>query len=335
MTTENTDLPPASWRENWTEAPDSMFAGTIPPSAQRSYPTLSYEVTDRIARITFNRPERGNTITWDTPVDLAEAVERADLDPRVHVIVLSGRGKGFCGGYDLSLFGEDGFGATPDAPSAHPGTVVDPVVQGRNHDPDRTWDPMLDYAMMSRFNRGFAALLHANKPTVAKLHGFAVAGGTDIALFADLIIAAEDTTLGYPPTRVWGIPAGGMWAHRVGDQRAKRLLFTGDAFTGREAAEWGLAVEAPPAAELDERTEALLGRIAATPINQLMMVKLALNSALLAQGVANSTMISTVFDGISRHTREGYAFQQRAAAAGFRTAVAERDTPFRDYRAGR
>ena len=152
-------------------------------------------------------------------------------------------------------------GAADDRPP-RAGTVLDPVAQARNHDPSRVWDPMVDYAMMSRFNRGFASLLHANKPTVAKLHGFCVAGGTDIALYADQIIAAADTKIGYPPTRVWGIPAAGMWAHRLGDQRAKRLLFTGDAITGAEAAEWGLAVEAPTPEELDERTEILLERIA-------------------------------------------------------------------------
>jgi enoyl-CoA hydratase len=189
---------------------------------------------------------------------------------------------------------------------------------------------MVDYAMMSRFNRGFASLLHATKPTVAKLHGFCVAGGTDIALFADQIIAAADTKIGYPPTRVWGIPAAGMWAHRLGDQRAKRLLFTGDTITGAEAVDWGLAVEAPPAGELDERTEVLLARIARMPLNQLMMAKLALNSALLAQGVATSAMVSTVFDGIARHTREGYGFVATATEEGFREAVRRRDEPFGD-----
>jgi enoyl-CoA hydratase len=189
---------------------------------------------------------------------------------------------------------------------------------------------MVDYAMMSRFNRGFASLLHATKPTVAKLHGFCVAGGTDIALYADQIVAAADTKIGYPPTRVWGVPAAGMWAHRLGDQRAKRLLFTGDTITGTEAAEWGLAVEAPPPEELDERTEILLERIARMPLNQLMMTKLALNTALFAQGVGTSAMISTVFDGIARHTREGHGFVARAAEAGFREAVRERDEPFGD-----
>ncbi len=322
---------PAAWRDGWDEGAGSAFAERTSPADDHRYATLTYEVTGRIARITFDRPERGNAITADTPLDLAHAVERADLDPRVHVILLSGRGKGFCGGYDLSIYAENG--ARPadgtDGSGAE-GTALDATVQARNHDPSRTWDPMLDYAMMSRFNRGFASLLHATKPVVAKVHGFAIAGGTDIALYADQIVCADDARIGYPPTRVWGIPAAGMWAHRLGDQRAKRLLLTGDCLTGRQAVEWGLAVESHPADELDARTEQFVERIAQMPINQLMMVKLALNSALLASGVATSTMISTVFDGISRHTREGYAFQTRAATVGFREAVRERDEPFGD-----
>ncbi len=292
------------------------------------YRTLTYEVTGRIARITFNRPDQGNAITTDTPRELADAVERADIDPAVHVILLSGRGKGFCGGYDLDVFAENA--ANPPADADLAGTVLDPMTQMANHDPSQVWDPMVDYAMMSRFNRGFASLLYANKPTVVKLHGFAVAGGSDIALFADQIICADDVRIGYPPARVWGIPAAGMWAHRIGDARAKRLLFTGDCIDGRTAVEWGLAVESWPAAELDERTEAFVQRMAQMPANQLIMAKLALNSVLLAQGVATSGMVSTVFDGVARHTKEGYAFQQRAAEAGFRQAVRERDEPFGD-----
>lgn len=333
MTTPDPDPAgrPAAWREDTMALHDELFAGRSQPPSDTSYRTLTFEVTGRVARITFNRPDQGNAITADTPVELAHAVERADLDPRVHVILVSGRGKGFCGGYDLSIFAENG-GRPADGPDPAAGTVLDPVVQARNHDPATTWDPMIDYAMMSRFNRGFASLLHANKPTVAKLHGFAVAGGTDIALYADQIICADDTKIGYPPTRVWGIPAAGMWAHRLGDQRAKRLLLTGDCLTGKQAAEWGLAVESVPQEQLDARTEELVQRIAALPINQLVMVKLALNSALHAQGITNSTMISTVFDGIARHTAEGYAFQTRAAAVGFRESVRERDEPFGDHK---
>lgn len=324
----------APWRSTTSEGAGSPYAYADSPHDEEAptYKTLTYEVDGRVARLTFNRPKQGNSITPDTPKELSDAVERADLDPRVHVIALSGRGKGFCGGYDLTASAENlmdggaGLGAGPA------GTVLDPVVQMTNHDPTRTWDPMIDYAMMSRFTKGFASLLHANKPTVAKIHGFCVAGGTDIALHCDQIVIAADAKIGYPPTRVWGVPSAGLWAHRLGDQRAKRLLLTGDCLSGAEAAQWGLAIEAPIAEELDERTEILVQRIAAIPLNQLMMVKLALNSALLAQGVQNSQMISTVFDGISRHTREGYAFQQRAAEAGFRQAVRERDgAPFNDF----
>ncbi len=316
---------------SWQDGADDLYAGLPGPDRRGGgYRTLTYEVAGRIARITFDRPEHGNAITADTPVELAHAVERADLDPQVHVICVSGRGTGFCGGYDLAIFAEQGIATESAAAADRAGTVLDPQVQARNHDHERTWDPMVDSAMRSRFNRGFASLLHATKPTVAKLHGFCVAGGTDIALFADQIIAAADTKIGYPPTRVWGVPAAGMWAHRLGDQRAKRLLLTGDTITGAEAAEWGLAVEAPAPEDLDERTEILLERIARMPLNQLIMVKLALNSALLAQGVATSGMVGSVFDGMARHTREGYGFVERAAAVGFRQAVRERDEPFGD-----
>jgi enoyl-CoA hydratase len=289
--------------------------------------TMTYEVTDRVARITFNRPEKGNAIIADTPVELSALVERADLDPNVHVILVSGRGEGFCAGFDLSAYAD----RTASAGSTYRDTVLDATTQAVNHLPNQPWDPMIDYQMMSRFMRGFASLMHADKPTVVKIHGYCVAGGTDIALHADQVIAAADAKIGYPPTRVWGVPAAGLWAHRLGDQRAKRLLLTGDCITGAQAAQWGLAVEAPDPHDLDERTERLVARISAIPVNQLIMVKLALNSALLRQGVATSRMVGTVFDGLARHTSEGHAFVADAVEHGFRDAVRHRDEPFGDY----
>lgn len=290
--------------------------------------TMTYEVTDRIARITFNRPEKGNSIVADTPLELQALVERADLDPNVHVILVSGRGEGFCAGFDLSAYA-DGTGEAGGG--RYDGTVLSGRTQAVNHLPDQPWDPMVDYQMMSRFVRGFSSLMHADKPTVVKIHGYCVAGGTDIALHADQVIAAADAKIGYPPMRVWGVPAAGLWAHRLGDQRAKRLLFTGDCITGAQAAEWGLAVEAPEPQDLDDRVERLLSRIAAMPVNQLIMAKLACNSALLQQGVATSRMVSTVFDGIARHTPEGHAFVADAVEHGFREAVRHRDEPMGDY----
>jgi enoyl-CoA hydratase len=211
------------------------------------------------------------------------------------------------------------------------GSPLDPAVMAANHDPAATWDPMVDYAMMSRNVRGFMSLFHANKPVVCMVHGFCVAGGTDMALCSDLLVIEAGAKIGYPPARVWGSPTTALWAHRVGAQRAKRLLFTGDSLNGEEAVEWGLAIEAPPTELLRERTEILVGRIARLPVNQLMMMKLLVNQTLYAQGLHATQVIGTVFDGITRHTVEGYAFQQRAGEAGFREAVRERDEPFGDH----
>ena len=291
---------------------------------------MTYAVTDRVARITLNRPDRGNGITLTLVRELAVCVERADLDPKVHVLLLSGNGKGFCGGYDLVESAEGrqagGLGSGP-APA---GSALDPGVIAANHDPDATWDPMVDYAMMSRNVRGFMSLFNCSKPVVCKVHGFCVAGGTDMALCSDQLVIAADAKIGYPPARVWGSPTTMLWAHALGAQRAKRLLFTGDSLSGTEAVAWGLAIEAPPPDQLDARTEVLVERIARVPVNQLTMMKLLVNQTLYAQGLHATQVLGTVFDGITRHTPEGFAFQQRAAEAGFREAVRERDEPFGD-----
>jgi len=303
--------------------------------------TMTYAVDGRVARITLNRPERGNGITLDLPVELAQCVERADLDPAVHVIALTGNGKGFCGGYDLVASAERmstdagaetaGTEARATRDFAPVGSPLDPRVTGRNHDPRRVWDPVIDYQMMSRNVRGFMSLFHANKPVVCKVHGFCVAGGTDMALCSDLLVIADDAKIGYPPARVWGSPTTSVWAFRIGIEKAKRLLFTGDCLNGREAVEWGLASECAPADRLDERFETLLGRIARMPINQLVMMKLLVNQTVLSAGLPATQILGTVFDGITRHTAEGYAFQQRAAEVGFKQAVRERDEPFGDF----
>lgn len=292
--------------------------------------TLTYEVTDRIARITLNRPERGNGITMDLPRELAECVEKANLDPNVHVIALAGNGSGFCGGYDLVESAEERMDgeANDHRPADSP---LDPAVQAHNHDPEQTWDPTVDYAMMSRNVKRFMSLFHGEKPVVCKVHGFCVAGGTDMALCSDLLLIADDAKIGYPPARVWGSPTTSLWVYRLGLQKAKRLLFTGDCLNGREAVDWGLALESAPPEELDERFENLLARIAQMPKNQLIMMKMLTNQTLHNQGLETTQMLGTLFDGMTRHTPEGYAFQQLASEEGFKEAVRRRDEPFGDY----
>jgi enoyl-CoA hydratase len=336
-----------------------------------AFNTLLYERTGRVARITLNRPARGNGITLEMPRELAACVEHANLDPEVHVIALSGNGTGFCGGYDLVESAEkrkapqssdhadslsarearsrgdraEREGGRPTPPHNNPttslssvssserppGSPLDPLVQLRNHLPGEVWDPTVDYAMMSRNVRGFMSLFHSEKPVVCKVHGFCVAGGTDMALCSDLLVIADDAKIGYPPARVWGVPTTAVWVHRVGLEKAKRLLFTGDCLSGKEAAEWGLAIESAPPSELDARFEVLLARIARMPKNQLIMMKLLLNQTVMSQGLAATQILGTIFDGIARHTPEGYAFQQRAMETGFKQAVRERDEPFGDF----
>jgi enoyl-CoA hydratase len=305
--------------------------------------TLTYEAAGPIARITLDRPDRGNGITLEMPRELAACVERANLDPSVHVIALAGNGTGFCGGYDLvasaeGLSSEASSSASPtDAasglgdPGAPQGSPLDPAVQARNHDPSGTWDPVTDFQMMSRNVRGFMSLFHSEKPVICKVHGYCVAGGTDMALCSDLLVVEDRAKIGYPPARVWGVPTTALWAFRIGPARAKRLLLTGDSIDGTTALEWGLATEASPAGELDAAFESLLERVARLPVNQLVMHKLLVNQALYSQGLQATQVLGTVFDGIARHTPEGYSFQQRAAADGFREAVRERDEPFGDF----
>jgi enoyl-CoA hydratase len=292
--------------------------------------TISFQREGQIARITLDRPERGNGITNRMAAEISACVEEANLDPAVHAIALAGKGGGFCGGYDLVASAEGEMsGLAGEAVTE--GSPLDPAVIAANHASGSDWDPVTDYQFMSRNVRGFMSLFHSEKPVLCKVHGYCVAGGTDLALCSDLLVIAEDAKIGYPPARVWGSPTTAMWAHRIGIMRAKRLLLTGDSLTGAEAAEWGLATEAAPPAELDARFERLLARVARLPINQLVMMKLLTNQVAYAQGLHQTQILGTFFDGITRHTEEGHGFVRRAAEAGFKQAVRDRDEPFGDF----
>lgn len=265
--------------------------------------TVRYETRDRKAYLTLNRPDRLNAIDEELARALPRAVERANDDPDVHVIILRGAGRAFCSGYDLKEYAEGG--------TATQGPV---------------WDPIKDFRMMKRNTDDYFTLWRSPKPTIAQVHGFAVAGGSDIALSCDLVIMAEDARIGYMPARVWGCPTTAMWVYRLGAERAKRMLLTGDTIDGRQAAEWGLVLESVPPADLDARVEALADRIAGVPVNQLAMQKLMINQAYDNMGLAGTQLLATLFDGITRHSPEGRWFQEFAAEHGFHEAVRWRDS---------
>jgi enoyl-CoA hydratase len=279
-----------------------------------SYRSIGYATDGRIATITLDRPARMNAISLEMPGEIADAVERANRDDSVHVIVLTGAGEGFCSGYDLVEFAERA--------GEQPGSQLG----GAGAADSRPWDPMADFFGMHEFTQQFMSLWRSYKPTVARVHGPAVAGGSDIALCCDLVVMAEEAVIGYPPARVWGCPTTAMWVYRLGAERAKRMLLTGDLIDGREAARIGLVLEAVPRAALDERVAAIAARIAAVPKNQLMMQKIMVNQAYDAMGLANTQRFATLFDGITRHSPEGVWFKRRAEEAGFKQAVRERDS---------
>ena len=264
-----------------------------------------FEKTGRIGRITLNRPEVLNAIDDDLPRELSRAVAEADADDDVHVMVLSGAGRAFCAGYDLAHYAE---------------LTDNPINQ------DMPWDPIKDYRFMWANTQHFMSIWKALKPVICKVHGFAVAGGSDIALCADLTIMSDTAEIGYMPARVWGCPTTAMWVYRLGPERAKRMLFTGDRITGREAADMGLVLESVPDAGLDDRVEAMADRMSRVPINQLAMQKMVINQAIEASGLFNTQRLATLFDGITRHSPEGVNYKARSEDAGWKTAVHDRDS---------
>jgi enoyl-CoA hydratase len=270
--------------------------------------TVLYARDGAVATLTLSRPERLNAIVPELIDDLEAALDEAEGDDAVRVVRLRGAGRAFCAGYDI------GWGAA--------------VMQ--EDEAGTPWDPIADHRMMSRYVRAYMRLWRSPRPVIAQVHGFCVGGGTDLALCSDLIVCAEDCRIGYPPARVWGSPTTAMWIYRLGAERAKRLLLTGDALDGRRAVEWGLASECAPADELDAAAAALAERVAQLPANQAQMMKLLVNQAYDQMGLPVTQLVGTLLDGAARHTPEGVAFT-REAMEDVRAAVARRDAPFGDY----
>jgi enoyl-CoA hydratase len=250
--------------------------------------TLRTETVDGVRHIVLTRADKYNTITTTLRDELGIAIDQADADPEVHVILLRAEGPAFCAGYGLDW-----------STRAQSGEQVR----------ERVWDSVADHRMMSRFVDTYMKLWYAAKPTIAAVQGWCIGGGTDMVLCADLIVAGEGASFGYPPSRVWGTPTTAMWVYRMGLEKAKRYMLTGDEIPAAKAAEIGLILECVPDDELLAHATALAARM----------------------GLSSSRTLGTLFDGIARHTQEGLDFVARAQEAGFRQAVRERDDPFGDY----
>lgn len=268
--------------------------------------SIRTETANGVRHIVLARPEAYNTITPDLRDALARAIDEADAAPEVHVVLLRADGPAFCAGYGL------------DWSTAY-------------QESEKDWDSAADLQLMSTFVDTYLKLWYCSKPTIAAVQGWCIAGGTDMVLCADMIIAGEGASFGYPPSRVWGTPTTAMWVYRLGFERAKRYLLTGDEIPAPEAAEVGLILECVPDSELLARATELAERMARVPVSQLQMLKLLCNQTAENMGLASSRTLGTLFDGVARHTAEGRAFVGRAGSVGFRQAVRERDDPFGDY----
>jgi enoyl-CoA hydratase len=266
-----------------------------------------------VRHLVLCRPEAYNTITPQLRDELAAALDEADRTSDVKVVLLRAEGPAFCAGFGLDW-------STSNQAAEKEG-------------PARVWDSVQDIRMIGRYGNTFAKLHEISKPTIAAVQGWCVAGGTDMVLNADLIVAGRSARFGYPPARVWGVPeAPWVWIARLGLERAKRYLFTGDELDAETAARAGLILECVDDAELLDHATGLARRIARLPLNQLQMMKWLCNDVARHQYQPDtSRLLGFIFDGVARHTQEGRDFVARAQEVGWRQAVRERDEPFGDY----
>lgn len=279
-----------------------------------------YEEREGLGIILLNRPEKMNTLNEEVIAGIAEAVDRATASEAVRAVILRGAGRTLCAGYDLNP------GRRPEGWSTR-------RVYGAPSPEPRpgAWDPVRDYMFMGNNMRRFMKLWECPKPVIAQLHGYALGGGTDLVLCADLIFMAEDAFIGYPPSRVYGTPTTMLWVYRLGLEHAKQFLLSGDAIDAATAYRIGLVSKVVPAGRLAEETETYAKRYAHIPANQLALNKLLINQAFENMGLRTTQMFGTFFDGITRHTEEALRWRESFAEIGFRETIRRRDGPFRDY----
>ena len=275
-------------------------------------PDVLYEKQNGIATVTLNRPDKANTLRFELIRAMGDCLADANRDPAVKVIVLAGAGDNFCGGFDFSgglehyeAIKEDGY---------DPGLDVQMVVdQYQSYIPE------------------FMGLWRGSKPTIAKVQGYCVGGGSELALCADLVVASDCARFGTPYARVWGCHLSGMWVYRLGLAKAKYYALTGEWVSGKEAAEMELINFSYPLEELDDQVQALAAKLTKIPLTQLISMKLIVNQAYDNMGLQSTQTLGPILDGIMRNTPEGREFVRVAQAEGVKEVIRRRDGPFGDY----
>ncbi len=267
-------------------------------------PAVLVERIGAVRRLTLNRPDRHNPLTPRCIRELLDAVAEAERDHDTRAVVVRGAGPSFSSGY----------GVLPD--DLEPGEVAGPAgIEG-------------DVSAMLELAAGWAALWHCRIPVLAQVHGNCLAGGTDLALHCDLVLAADDARLGFPPVRSMGVPPTNMWLYHLGPQWTKRLLFTGDTISGAQAAAIGLVQASVPAAELEETALALARRIALVGRELLVANKRVVNQGVELMGRAQLQQFAALNDAVAHRSPAARAFGARAAEVGLGRAVREQNAAF-------
>ena len=279
-------------------------------SAPAQFETITYEVGNGRARITLNRPEKRNALSELLLKELSDALWAADEDNRVHGVILSGAGKDFCAGYDMTQYEAPALTATE-------------FRRGRASFDDDAW-------RLERTQRLRMAIFDMHKPVVAQIHGRCLAGGADVALLCDMVICATDAQIGFPPARAQGSLPNHMWTYLVGPQWAKRLLLTGDSILGRDAEKIGLVMKAVPPGELEAEVESLVDRLALVDTDLLSANKRIVNLAIELMGGRTMQRLAAEMDARGHLAKSRDTFRKNTMEKGLKEAVRLRDEPFGD-----
>jgi enoyl-CoA hydratase len=269
-----------------------------------SYSTVTYEEIGRLRRVTLDRPDHHNPLTPRCIREVLAAVDQAGADPSARVLIIRSTGRSFSSGY--------GFIAEDTDPGDFP---AHQAIEG-------------DVSAMLALASNWARVWDCPIPVIAQVQGNCLAGGTDLALHCDLVVAADDARIGFPPVRSMGVPPTNMWLYHLGPQWTKRLLFTGDTISGHEAQEIGLVVATAPADALDQAVLDLAGRIALIGRDLLVANKRVVNAGVELMGRSQLQRFAALNDAIGHRAPEALEFNERIGEIGLRQAVKERDAAF-------
>lgn len=266
-----------------------------------------YEKADGIAYFRINRPKRSNSLDSEALVALDAALTDAAEDATIHALLFEGLGKGFCAGYDL-------------APTGAINIKHQTVPQ--------------DWARLQRNNDRWERIYSFPKPTVAKVHGFALAGGFELAMSCDFVIATEDARFGHPPLRSLGVPPFLVFPQTLGHRDTREMLLTGNSVTGKDARRRGWITRAVPTDELEQATEEVLASLRSMPLENLKLIKTSLVRADLITGYRAVRAMGVEFDAIAHRCPSAEGFWENVDANGLTAALHHRDAPFKEWSYG-